>query len=289
MDAFLLILISVIVGLVVGFLSGTLGIGGGTLLVPVFKLGYAMTALGSTATSLFTIIPTSITGAITHIRKRTCIPTLGIAAGLGGSATSWFGVWLATISPEWATMVAAAIIIAYSAITMLKKARKLQLKQRVAREAEEGMTELGVVPEQEEMAFEGEMTARGFLRVNRKQVMICFCIGLFAGVMSGYVGVGGGFIMVPLMMQLVGTPMKLTSGTSLIAVMILAIPGTITQALYGNVGWIAGCFVAIGAIPGAAIGSALMHRIPELALRYMFSIFLFVAAAMLVLNQLGIV
>ena len=289
MDAPILIPISIVVGLIVGFLSGTLGIGGGTLLIPVFKLGYGMTALGSTATSLFTIIPTSVTGAITHIRKRTCIPSLGLAAGLGGAATSSLGVWLATISPDWATMVAAALIIAYSAITMLRKARKLQLKQRTEREFEEGLTELEVVPEQEELPLEGQMTPRGFVRASRKQIIQCFCIGLFAGVMSGYVGVGGGFIMVPMMMQLVGMPMKLTSGTSLIAVMILAIPGTITQALYGNVSWLAGCFVAIGAIPGAVIGGAVMSRIPELVLRYMFSIFLFVAACMLVLNQLGIV
>ena len=51
------------------------------------------------------------------------------------------------------------------------------------------------------------------------------------GSLPGYVGVGGGFIMVPLMMSILHVPMKLTSGTSLIAVMILAVPGTITQAV----------------------------------------------------------
>ena len=77
-----LFLVSLVVGLAVGVLAGLLGIGGGMLLVPAFKLGYAMDSLMCTATSLFTIIPTSVSGAISHIRNKTCLPKLGVAAGL---------------------------------------------------------------------------------------------------------------------------------------------------------------------------------------------------------------
>ena len=63
---------SLVVGLLVGVLAGLLGVGGGMLLVPAFRLGYAMDSLMCTATSLFTIIPTSVSGAISHIRNRTC-------------------------------------------------------------------------------------------------------------------------------------------------------------------------------------------------------------------------
>ena len=80
---FVMFVVSLAVGLVVGVLAGLLGIGGGMLLVPAFKLGYAMDSLMCTATSLFTIIPTSLSGAFSHIRHKTCLPKLGIAAGLG--------------------------------------------------------------------------------------------------------------------------------------------------------------------------------------------------------------
>ena len=70
--------ITAAVGVVVGILSGLLGIGGGTLMVPLFRLGFGLSALASTATSLFTIIPTSLVGFITHIKNKTCIPQLGI-------------------------------------------------------------------------------------------------------------------------------------------------------------------------------------------------------------------
>lgn len=271
---------SIVVGLLVGMLSGLLGIGGGTILVPVFKLGFGLPAIVSTATSMFTIIPTSISGAITHIRNRTCIPKLGVVAGIGGAVTSPLGVFLASVSPDWAIMVAAALVIAYSATTIFRKALQLQRAQRenLPATVTSPASDAAAVPPEPSLA---EITASLTGKTMGKGAMIGVCAGIF----SGYVGVGGGFIMVPLFMQLIGTPMKLTSGTSLIAVMILAIPGTITQALMGNVNWIAGVFVALGAIPGAIIGSKLIERVPELQLRYIFSGFLIIASIMLIADQ----
>ncbi len=113
-------------------------------------------------------------------------------------------------------------------------------------------------------------------------------IGLVAGLASGYVGVGGGFIMVPLMLSIIGIPMRKASGTSLIAVMILAIPGVIEQAVIGNINYLAGIAVVVGSIPGAVLGARLVTKVPERALRILFGCFLIVAAVMLALNEFGI-
>ena len=322
-------LASVAVGLFVGVLSGMLGIGGGTILVPVFKLGYAMESIACTATSLFTIIPTSVSGAISHIRNKTCIPKLGVAAGLGGAVTSPLGVYLASLSPGWAIMIAAAVIVAYSAVTMLKKAVKMRPAGKAGEGVSRGAGASGAeargaeacganasgaetrcanassanasgaeAREAEAREDKAHGPATGSKQssyippappMGAKQLTQGACIGLAAGLASGYVGVGGGFLMVPLMIQIIGTPMKLTSGTSLIAVMILAVPGVCMQAALGNVNWVAGIAVACGSIPGAALGARLVPRIPERTLRFVFSGFLFFAAIMLVLNQLGIV
>ena len=307
MDVFGLAALSIVVGFFVGVLSGMLGIGGGTVLVPIFKLGYAMDAIASTATSLFTIIPTSISGMITHIRNKTCIPALGVAAGIGGAITSPVGVWLASISPEWTIMVAAALVIAYSASTMFQKAIK-GLKQDRAKKAADASGACGssgsvVATNAAHVADIADVTDAGDVAVvadvadagvdlnilkTRRNIILCAIIGLIAGVMSGYVGVGGGFIMVPLFMQLLNLPIRLTSGTSLIAILILATSGTVLQAIYGNIDWVAGIFIAVGSIPGAYLGSRLITRIPETVLRFIFSGFLIVAAGLLVLNQMGV-
>ena len=281
-----LFLVSLVVGLAVGVLAGLLGIGGGMLLVPAFKLGYAMDSLMCTATSLFTIIPTSVSGAISHIRNKTCLPKLGVAAGLGGACLSPLGVWLATLSPDWAVMGAAALIIAYSSVTMFRKALKAP---KVPRGAGAGAADAAAKDAAaEDRAAAIERAHAEAPTIGWREAAIGAAIGLFAGLASGYVGVGGGFIMVPLMMSILHVPMKLTSGTSLIAVMILAVPGTVTQALLGNINWIAGIAVACGSIPGATLGAKLIPKVPERQLRFLFAGFLVVAAVLLVVNQLGV-
>lgn len=259
-----------LVGVLIGIASGLLGIGGGTVMVPIFRLAFGMSATMSTATSLFAIIPTSISGAISHVKGKTCIPALGIAAGLGGACLSPVGVWLAQLSPDWLVMLAAALIIGYSAINMFKKAFKLRPA---------GQPAAGV---------DAAASTADDSSLSRKQLLQGAAIGLVAGLASGYVGVGGGFIMVPLMLSIIGIPMRKASGTSLIAVMILAIPGVIEQGIIGNINYLAGIAIVIGTIPGAVIGARLVTKVPERTLRLLFGCFLIVAAVMLVLNEVGI-
>lgn len=321
-------IVPALVGVLIGVASGLLGIGGGTVMVPIFRLAFGMSATMSTATSLFAIIPTSISGAISHVKGKTCIPALGIAAGLGGACLSPVGVWLAQLSPDWLVMLAAALIIGYSAINMFKKAFKLRPAGQPAAGAdaaaspstqssgapEGSRTEVRVASATARISGTGETLAdpsatggsssampslassgepaasasSGDSSLSRKQLLQGVAIGLIAGLASGYVGVGGGFIMVPLMLSIIGIPMRKASGTSLIAVMILAIPGVIEQGIIGNINYLAGIAIVIGTIPGAVIGAKLVTKVPERTLRLLFGCFLIVAAIMLVLNEVGV-
>lgn len=284
MELFTLYVLPAVVGVGIGILSGLLGVGGGTIMVPIFRLAFGMSAVVSTATSLFAIIPTSISGAVSHVRNKTCVPSLGIAAGLGGALTSPVGVWLAQLSPDWAIMLAAALIIGWSAVKMLGKAFKMKPKAKAqVASVGEGALEEGVVGESAETPATPVAP-----KMTRKQLLIGVVIGLFTGVASGYVGVGGGFMMVPLMLTFAGLSMVQVSGTSLIAVMILAIPGAIEQMLLGNIDYVAGIAVVAGSIPGAFVGARLVRLVPERTLRFIFGGFLLVAAILLVLNEFGI-
>lgn len=286
MDVLAMFVLPAIAGVAIGILSGLLGIGGGTVMVPIFRLAFGMSPVVSTATSLFAIIPTSISGAASHMRHKTCIVSLGVAAGLGGALTSPLGVWLAQISPAWMIMVAAALIIGWSAVKMLGKAFKMRSQNRTQQHA--ASNDDAIDDPTKASAQAGAAVDPAPRKLTRKQLLIGAGIGLGAGVASGYVGVGGGFIMVPLMLSLIGIEMRQASGTSLIAVMILAIPGVVEQALLGNINYAAGIAIAVGSIPGAVIGARLVRVVPELALRFVFGFFLIVAAVILVLNEFGI-
>ena len=262
---------AVFLGLFVGVLAGLLGIGGGVVMIPAFRLLFGMSALGSTATSLFTIIPTSSSGTISHLRNHTCVPKLGLALGIGGACTSPLGVMLANQSPAWLVMLAVAAVVAYSAITMFRKA--LQAPKAGSRPTAQAESADSPVPE---------------FRPERRHLAIGLAIGLAAGIISGYVGVGGGFIMIPLMLSLVGLPMRQASGTSLIAVMILAIPGAVSQGMLGNVDFAVGIATACGTIPGAFLGAQLTSRVPERTLRFIFAFFLTAAAVLIAFKEFGV-
>lgn len=267
----------VLVGVGIGVLSGMLGIGGGTIMIPVLRLGYGLDAFMATATSLFAIIPISLAGAITHVRARSCLPKLGVLLGVAGAITSSAGVYLGSISPAWLIMVVAAVIIIYSAFTMLSKAVRMGKKSSsISGSARANAS--AAFSDIEPCTFD----------FTRKNVALAAIIGLIAGFASGYVGVGGGFIMVPLMTAWLGIPMKRTSGTSLIAIIILAIPGVIQQAFLGHIDYLAGIMLCVGAIPGAVLGAWLVPRVPERTLRFIFAGLLAIAAVMLVVNEFAL-
>ena len=275
MDVFAAFIAPALAGVFVGVMSGLLGVGGGTIMVPIFRLAFGMGPLASTATSLFAIIPTSISGVVAHARAKTCVPKLGLALGVGGAVMSPMGVWLASVSPGWLVICVAAIVIGFSAFKMFKKAVKCAPTPRAGRAGGNVQAASAkAVPDQPVLS--------------RKQYLQGACIGLIAGLASGYVGVGGGFIMVPLMLAVLGIPMSLASGTSLIAIMILAIPGVIEQGLLGNIEYLAGIAIVVGSIPGALVGARLVRMVPERQLRFIFGGFLLVAAVMLMLNEFGI-
>ena len=275
MDVFAAFIAPALAGVFVGVMSGLLGVGGGTIMVPIFRLAFGMSPLASTATSLFAIIPTSISGVVAHTRAKTCVPKLGLALGVGGAVMSPMGVWLASVSPGWLVICVAAIVIGFSAFKMFKKAVKCAPAPRAGRAGGSSQdASAKAVPDQPVLS--------------RKQYLQGACIGLIAGLASGYVGVGGGFIMVPLMLAVLDIPMSLASGTSLIAIMILAIPGVIGQGLLGNIDYLAGIAIVVGSIPGALVGARLVRVVPERQLRFIFGGFLLVAAVMLMLNEFGI-
>lgn len=311
-------IIAAFIGLVIGIFSGLLGIGGGTLMVPIFRLGFGMSAISSTATSLFTIIPTSLAGLITHLKNKTCIPKIGLLCGLGGACTSPLGVYLASLSPSWAIMLAAAAIIGYSAFSMFRKALRMpkiasqgestvtgkslekeaekaaQAAQEAAQAARNNSQTTAQAAQSEqsekEQVAQGKTSATAALEepfvLTAKKVVQCLLIGLGAGLASGYVGVGGGFIMVPLFISVLGIMMRKASGTSLIAVTILAIPGVIEQGMLGHIDYVAGIAMAIGSIPGAVIGASLIRKVPERKLRFVFGSFLLLSAVVLLFNEL---
>src|SRR6185295_8780788 len=110
-------------------------------------------------------------------------------------------------------------------------------------------------------------------------------IGTLAGAFSGLFGVGGGTVIVPLLILWFGFGERLATGTSLAAIVLIGLLGAIAQGgIYGNVHVLTGLLLAIPAIAGVLLGTAIQQRIPQRAVSYLFALLLVAIAVELILS-----
>ncbi len=247
----------------IGFLSGLMGIGGGTLLVPLFRLVFGFSALAATATSLCAVVPIALAGSIQHLRQGSARISVAFCAGLAGALVSPVSAHLAALSPSWLVMLVAACVIAYGALSMLpyKPWRRV------------------FPPLCPRTFFTGQQDRGRGVRIH---LCIKAClIGAIAGVFAGFIGVGGGFIMVPLFVKFLDFDMSTASGTSLITIPLIALPAIVMQYDLGFAQIDAALALALSAIPCSILGARLSKRLPDVSLRICFALLLLAVACIL--------
>jgi uncharacterized membrane protein YfcA len=109
-------------------------------------------------------------------------------------------------------------------------------------------------------------------------------IATAAGVYSGMLGVGGGGIIVPLLIFWLGYSERVATGTSLAAIVPIALLAAIGQGLYGNVDLLYGVLIGIPAVGGVIAGTSLQQRIPERAISLLFAALMFAIAIELIVG-----
>ena len=110
-------------------------------------------------------------------------------------------------------------------------------------------------------------------------------IGLTAGFAAGLLGVGGGIVMVPAMVLVLGFDQHVAQGTSLVVIIPAALAGSVTHYRNGRVSLRDAALLAVGGIGGAVVGSVSALSVDDTMLRRLFGAFLLVVAAQLVLGR----
>jgi uncharacterized membrane protein YfcA len=247
------IVITAIAGVATGVLSGMFGVGGATISTPAIRAIGAgpLVSVGSTLPS---IIPSAISGTLRYRRAGLITTRVVLVCGGAGVFASVGGALLADVLPGHGhpLMLLTSVLVGFSAYRL---SRPVQEPATVSEVVAEGETDAGpgaVVP------------ASGDRRDETWRLVV---IGVGAGAMSGLLGIGGGLVMVPAFTGWVRMSIKEALGTSLACVGILAVPGTITHALLGNINWLYALPLCVGVIPGAQLGSHLAIRSSDHALR----------------------
>lgn len=106
-----------------------------------------------------------------------------------------------------------------------------------------------------------------------RSIIVLIVVGMLVGVLSGTFGIGGGTVIVPALVWL-GLSQRNAAATSMLAIVPTAISGVVSYAAGGNVDWLAAALLFCGMFVGGQVGSWLLSRLPELALRWIFVVFL---------------
>jgi uncharacterized membrane protein YfcA len=118
--------------------------------------------------------------------------------------------------------------------------------------------------------------------VERDRLLRLGAIATAAGAFSGLFGVGGGTVIVPLLILWLGYKEHEATGTSLAAIGLIAIFGSLIQGLFGNVDVLKGLLIGLPAVAGVLVGTSLQQRVPGRALSGIFAVLLVVSAALII-------
>ena len=269
-----------ILGLAVGFISGLLsgqfGIGGGLITTPAIRLLLDQPALVAVGTPLPVMIPSAVVGALSYSRSGLADVRGGLTVGAVGAVASVGGAMAASRIGGSALLVVTAVIIGYLAVDMAVAAFRGREKGPGGRV--EPYSETPATPPDDGVREEPEPPPP----TSRLVVL-----GLLAGTYSGLLGLGGGFVIVPLLERWMRYPLKRAIGTSLVAISVMAIPGSITHWLLGNVDLEVAALLIVGVVPGALLGARVTRAAREFVVRIGFSALLFVVATILLLSEGG--
>lgn len=243
-------------GLMVGFLSGLFGVGGGFLLTPLLMMiGIPPTV--AAASDANQIVAASTSGTLAHWRLGNVDFKMGLLLVVGGVAGGTLGVQLIKILREAGNadfvikityIVMLSIIGSYmfqESLRNLKPGWLSKKKERIAKTSTFAAINR-ILPMK--IHFEKSGVTLSILTV--------FLLGLLVGVLAAIMGVGGGFIMVPVMVYMLRMPMHVVVGTSLFQVLFTCINVTFMQSYYNHtVDLTLAVLLLIGSTIGAQIGA----------------------------------
>jgi uncharacterized membrane protein YfcA len=269
-------------GLVVGFLSGMFGVGGGFLMTPMLILMGIPPAV-AVASEANHILAASVSGFLAHMRRANVDFLMGFILLLGGVFGSIIGVfllkYLLSIGQEKLFISLSYIfILAFVGLWMLiESVSSIKKKHKGKRNKLHEHIWLHGLP------FKIKFR-KSHLYIS---ILPPIFIGLLVGILSSIMGVGGGFILVPAMIYILGMPTQVVIGTSLLQIVFVTTVSTIMHSYINQtVDVVLSSLLLIGAVIGAQIGTRAMALLRGEQIRFLLAIIIIIVASVLIGNIL---
>ena len=274
LDIFVLFLL----GLVVGVLSGLFGVGGGFLMTPLLILMGIPPAV-AVASEANHILAASFSGLLAHIRRYNVDFKMGFILLIGGVLGSAIGVLvlkkLLDIGQEKFFITSSYIIVLASVgIWMLIESINTIKKRRS-----------GKRKKLHEHIWLHGLPFKVRFRKSHLYISVIppLFIGFFVGILSSIMGVGGGFILVPAMIYILGMPTQIVVGTSLLQIVFVTGVATILHSYVNQtLDVILSSLLLLGAVIGAQIGTKIMVHLNGEQIRFLLSVIILLVVFVLI-------
>jgi uncharacterized membrane protein YfcA len=233
--------------LLVGFVLGLLGGGGSVLTVPILIYALHVPVKPAIATSLCVVGLVAFIGFISHWRQGTVATKVAFVFGPSAVIAAYAGARMAKHVPSHVQIILFALFGLLGSVMMFRGTlRKVQ------------MVEGG------EYEFHAD----------RRMVVFLILEGIVVGLITGLIGVGGGFLIVPALVLVAKLPMRLAIGTSLLVITMNALSGFAGYAGTVPVDWHLVFWFTLVAAVGSVIGTLMSKRLPQRVLKQVFAVLL---------------
>jgi len=250
----------------IGISLGLIGGGGSILTVPVLVYLFSMDAVLATAYSLFIVGATSVVGSLSYFKKGLVNIRTAIVFGIPSIAAIFltreyllpaipeeiYNHGNVTVTKGMLLMLLFAVLMIFTAYSMLKKGKRVN--QDVTQE-------------------------------NQLKYSLLVVQGVFIGIVTGLIGAGGGFLIIPALVNLLKLPMKTAVGTSLVIISINSLLGFLFSLSHIAVQWNFLVSIALIAALGVLIGSYLSTKIASKKLKPAFGWFVLVMGMYIIVKE----
>jgi uncharacterized membrane protein YfcA len=257
-------------GMTVGILSGMFGVGGGFILTPLlFMIGIPPAIAVGTQGTL--IVASSFSGLLVHLKRKTVDFSMGLVLLAGGLIGSTIGVQVFAFLKSLGQV---DLLINLCYVFLLGIVGSLMLIEAVNAYRRRASNTYVPAKRKKHSWVQG-LPLRMRFRASQMYISALppFVIGVFVGILSAVMGVGGGFLMLPAMIYIIGMPTKVVIGTSLFQITLMSIYTTLMHAVENqSVDFVLGFLLLVGGVIGAQIGSRVGAKLNADTLRILLSL-----------------
>jgi uncharacterized membrane protein YfcA len=270
-------MIALLLGILVGLVLGLTGAGGSIFAVPLLVIGLGLDLKEATPVALLTVFGATAFGALMAWRAGHICHRAALMIGIAGSVATPAGVYLASLASPHAVYLAFAAVMLIVASRMFLQASAPSGRTAAASPPDHAPRAAICVRDPESKRLSWTSPCALVLGVS----------GIGTGILSGALGIGAGFVIVPSLRAATPLPMSSVVATSLLAIAIISGSAVVSHLLHGNrIPWLVAAPFLIGALLGMWAGRVLIARISGARLQQSFAALM--AAAALLMAYRGI-